>query len=70
MTGREEGLIVSWSGSGGRGMIRRADGSQVVFSFSDIRQGRGSYLGLTEGRRVTFLLVNTEAGLRAREVRG
>lgn len=68
MADREEGRIVSWSDSAGLGVIRRTDGSEVVFSFADVRQHPGAYVGLSNGLRVSFVVVSTEAGLRARDV--
>jgi cold shock CspA family protein len=68
MDTREQGRIISWSDREGRGVIRRAKGPDIEFSFSAIRQEPGSYLGLTVGTTVTFLLVNTDTGTQVQDV--
>ncbi|MFD0851419.1 hypothetical protein ACFQ07_04275 [Actinomadura adrarensis] len=68
MAAREHGVIVSWSDRKGRGQIRRTDGTLITFTSAALRQAPGSYLGMTVGLRVTFVLVDTGAGLRAEDV--
>ncbi|WP_165975790.1 cold shock domain-containing protein [Actinomadura rubrisoli] len=61
-------MIISWSDREGRGVIQRAEGPDVEFSFTAVHQASGSYLGLTVGLRVTFVLVNTDSGVQAQDV--
>jgi cold shock CspA family protein len=68
MAAREPGVIGSWNDREGRGIIRRHQGPDVVFSFSAIRHAAGGYLGLHEGLAVTFTLVETQEGYRAKDV--
>jgi hypothetical protein len=68
MAARERGVIVSWSDREGRGLIRRSEGPDVEFSFSAIHHEPGLYYGLTVGTPVTFLLMNTDAGIQVQDV--